>query len=309
MSLEKEKIMNYQKVLENIQRELKDYVTKHNLKALVLGVSGGIDSALVAAISAPVCKELGIPLIGRSITITSSNKQEERDRATAVGEAFCTDFKEVDLTNVFEVFSESIEGYEGTDSTEISGRIRKGNLKSRLRMCFSYELSHRYRGCVLGTDNKTESAGAPSNSGGGGLAFFSIGGDGTVDINPIGNLWKTEVYELSSYLLTTYIPKSNEYQSLESCIKGVPSDGLGVTPDGSDLSQIGKSSYAEVDRILIRYHELCALRDSGIIRDNEDIITEIYALEQDVVIKRHLAGLFKALIPYSFHRDLITRDA
>lgn len=92
------KSINYQKTLSNIRSILRNYIVEHELKSLVLGVSGGADSALVAAIVSPVVKELGIPLIGRSITI-ESNKLDERLRAIAIGRNFCTNFDEIDLTD------------------------------------------------------------------------------------------------------------------------------------------------------------------------------------------------------------------
>ena len=92
--------MNYKNAVKNIRQEFKNYLIDNKLKSVILGISGGIDSALVAVLAKPVCDELNIPLIGRSISIVS-NKQEEKDRAKAIGESFCTDFKEIDLSNLF----------------------------------------------------------------------------------------------------------------------------------------------------------------------------------------------------------------
>jgi len=80
-------------MVENIRKELEAYITEKGIKSLVLGISGGIDSAICAALARPVCDKLNIPLIGRSIPI-STNTSEERDRAEMVGNAFCTDFDE-----------------------------------------------------------------------------------------------------------------------------------------------------------------------------------------------------------------------
>ena len=91
---------NWLSIAEFIRRNLEDYVVRHNLRALVLGVSGGIDSALTAALAAEACRKLGISLYGRSITI-ETNTEAEKERARAVGNAFCTDFREVDLTTLY----------------------------------------------------------------------------------------------------------------------------------------------------------------------------------------------------------------
>ena len=94
----------------NIREVMVDYVRRCNLKSLVLGISGGIDSALCAALLRPVCLECGIPLIGRSITI-ETNKKVEIDRSIAVGETFCTDFEHVDLTDIFLCNKKMLERY------------------------------------------------------------------------------------------------------------------------------------------------------------------------------------------------------
>ena len=85
--------MNCELVVKNIRQNLKDYIVKNNLKSLVCGVSGGIDSALCCALSRPVCDETGIKLIGRSLPILT-NKPDEIARAKAIGENFCDDFLE-----------------------------------------------------------------------------------------------------------------------------------------------------------------------------------------------------------------------
>lgn len=82
--------LDYSKVFEVLVKETANYVKVNNLKAMVLGVSGGIDSTVVAAICHEVSKQTGIPLIGRSLPI--KNKSNEFDVSKLVGEAFCDDF-------------------------------------------------------------------------------------------------------------------------------------------------------------------------------------------------------------------------
>ncbi|MGL5636118.1 MAG: hypothetical protein ACRDD0_04475, partial [Bacteroidales bacterium] len=79
------------KVVERIRRITHDYVKNAGLKALIIGESGGIDSALTTVLLRPICDELGIKLIGRSITI-ETNTPEERQRSNDIGNAFCHDF-------------------------------------------------------------------------------------------------------------------------------------------------------------------------------------------------------------------------
>ena len=96
------KPLNYEVVLKNIRKELKKYIAKNHLQSLVLGVSGGIDSALVAAIVKPVCDEMGITIIGRSISI-QTNKADEVLRAKMIGESFCHKFDEVSMETEYRV--------------------------------------------------------------------------------------------------------------------------------------------------------------------------------------------------------------
>ena len=86
---------NYNETISNIQNNVKQYIINNNLQALIIGVSGGFDSGLGCALLAPICRELGIPLIGRYIHI-ESNSYEEKTRAKFIGNAFCTDFKCID---------------------------------------------------------------------------------------------------------------------------------------------------------------------------------------------------------------------
>ena len=91
------KELNYEKVFNTLVEETANYVTSNGLKAMVLGISGGIDSTVVAAICHEVSKKTGIPLIGRSLPI--KNKEDEFDVSKLVGEAFCDEFKVFNLSD------------------------------------------------------------------------------------------------------------------------------------------------------------------------------------------------------------------
>jgi len=261
--------MDYAIVTQNIRRQLKDYITKWNLKSLVLGVSGGIDSALCAALAAPVCKELGIPLIGVSLPC-STNKQDEIDRADEVLCAFCTERQIVPIDCFVSTFKIGLD--LNSSSLTTAEKIRVGNIKARVRMIYLYNEAHRTNGCVLSTDNRSELF----------LSFWTTHGD-VGDLGMIQQLWKTECYELAQYLVDT------ESASLTSCINANPTDGLGIT--NSDLDQLGAKSYAEVDAVLQSY-----LSGSTEYIDHP-------------VVKRHLATLWKVELPYNFTRDSILKGA
>jgi len=231
-------------IISNIRSNLKTYIEENKIQSLVIGISGGIDSALCAALARPVCDEIGIPLIGRSIPI-STNTSDERDRAEAVGKAFCTDFDEVyDMHSIFGTVWSSVK-VAGWDVDNPKEDFRMGNIKARLRMILLYDLAQLHNGMVLSTDNYTELM----------LGFWTLHGD-VGDYGMVQNLWKTEVYDLTDYIATG-LPR-NQAEALRSCIYADATDGLGISK--TDLDQImpgwegsSRSGYEEVDKILFSY--------------------------------------------------------
>ena len=131
-----------------IRQTVLEYVEKSRLQSLVLGISGGIDSALCAALLQPVCEQLHIPLIGRSITI-ETNKEDEIQRSIAVGRAFCHDFEHLDITGTFLENKKLLVQF---DDSHLS-KLRQGNMKARMRMMVLFDLAQLHRGMVISTDN------------------------------------------------------------------------------------------------------------------------------------------------------------
>lgn len=114
--------LDYSKVFEVLVKETANYVKVNNLKAMVLGVSGGIDSTVVAAICHEVSKQTGIPLIGRSLPI--KNKSNEFDVSKLVGEAFCDDPKDSNRQNVTMRFMAVVdESHIGISTNAIKGQL------------------------------------------------------------------------------------------------------------------------------------------------------------------------------------------
>lgn len=218
--------LDYKKVCENIVSGIRKYFEKYHSKA-VLGISGGIDSTVVAALT----RLSGINLIGVSMPC-STNKDDEKSAASLVGEEFCSEFKEVNLQHAFETVEGFCTNASGMESTHIS----QGNIKARLRMITLYDIASKVGGIVMDTDNLTECF----------LGFYTIHGD-DADFNPIGGLWKHEVYGLAKWL------KENVYKdskALEASISLIPTDGNGVK-EGGDLAQIAEGkTYDDVDEIL-----------------------------------------------------------
>lgn len=267
-------------IISEIRNETEKYIVDNNLKSIVIGVSGGIDSALVCALLKPVCDKLEIPLIGRSITI-ETNSVDERLRAKNIGNSFCTDFSEVDLTNEFIMLS-NIDRLEGLVKDPIKYKFRMGNIKARMRMIYLYNLAARTGGIVMGTENITEHY----------LGFCTLYGDSGTDFEPIIDLWKTEVYQISEYM-STYL---DEYKSanLLACVTANATDGLGISstdldqilPDWRDRHQSTKGGYEEVDDIFKKYFKQNLTE------------AELDELENNPVIKRHKSTNFKRNNPY-----------
>ena len=259
--------MENSKVFEHLIETTENYIVSNGLDSMVLGISGGIDSTVCAAI----CHEVSlrsnrqIKFIGRSLPIKNQVMySEEYDASKLVGNAFCDDFRVVNLSWIYEnMLGEIVEheenkkvkgfSYKGIeDRSENQTPIANGNIQARLRMTYLYNLAGINKGLVIDTDNLTEHY----------LGFFTIHGD-QGDFNPIGGLWKSEVYELAKYIADYYNERYIGYSTeddeiarhykemsdaVNASIKLTPTDGLGIS--NSDLEQIGASSYADVDNIL-----------------------------------------------------------
>lgn len=258
--------MNYDEIFEIMVQETQKYLETNHLQAMILGISGGIDSTVTAAICHEVEKRNPeLRFIGISLPCTS-NSGDERDSANICMKAFC---------KTGQYWTESIQKEYMLMRATCSQRhlmttIGQGNIKARLRMTYLYNEANYFRGLVMDTDNLTEHY----------LGFFTIHGD-VCDFNPIGGLWKHEVYELATYLRDKYQNQLNNVNQdsfddvLEMCADeslslkvealnhalGIrPTDGNGVN-DLGDMGQIAPAfandkninAYAKVDVIIKTY--------------------------------------------------------
>lgn len=241
--------------IEKVFTKMKDRVEQFqednpHVKSFVLGVSGGIDSAMVAAIvNAAICdRKLKSRLLGYSIP-GDSNKKDEIDRSFDVGAAFCDEFcHESDfLQSVYTeyltwVAAKYLESGVHAENQTIDEKIRLGNIKARLRMMHLYDMARMNEGVVLSTDNFTEYM----------LGFWTLHGD-VGDFGLIQNLWKSEVYKIAEFLIERFnnVGFHNGADALKKCAAAVPTDGLGITD--SDFDQLGAGSYGEIDQILMTW--------------------------------------------------------
>lgn len=292
--------LDYKKVFNILVEETKKYLLDNNLKAQILGISGGIDSTVVAAICHEVSKQTGIPLLGRSLPI--KNKKNEFNVSELVGNAFCDNFKIVELKDWYKISINTICHNEQStldDNIPTQTPIANGNIQARLRMIYLYNLASLYKGLVMSTDNQTEYQ----------LGFWTIHGD-VGDFDPLQDLWKTEIYGLAEWLSNYYkkqlptITSAEEklkyckmYEAINESIDLTPTDGLGIS--NSDLEQIGANSYVEVDIILkdfLAYNEVFSATDKKLNVDRYLKCNTLIHLNQKVlkkVLNRHLASEFK----------------
>lgn len=226
-------MIDYSKFVENSRKWLSQYIKDNHLQSICVGVSGGIDSTVSCAIASLVCKELNIPLIGRSLP-TTTNKPDENNTAILVGNAFCNDFKVENISEECQKLIYELELKEGKMT-----RLQEGNIKARVRMIYLRHLASIHKGVVLDNDNFTEWN----------LGFWTVGGDSPMDINlGLHYLWKTEIYELANYLTVSPHMKHEQFEAIIRSMNLIPTDGNGVS--NSDCEQFGLDNYEQVDDVL-----------------------------------------------------------
>ncbi|MDD5615310.1 MAG: NAD+ synthase [Candidatus Methanoperedens sp.] len=170
---------NYPGMKYMITDFIRQKVREAGSSGAVIGLSGGIDSALTAYLAVEALgadKVLGLLLPEKGIT-----PKQDIDDATEVAKILGIEHKIIDISEVLSSFSSSIPDYERNNL------LSNGNLKARTRMCILYYHANLMHRMVVGTGNKTELL----------IGYFTKYGDGGVDIEPIGCLYKTQVRGLS----------------------------------------------------------------------------------------------------------------
>ena len=210
--------MDTAQLAEKLVSWIREKVLAGGCKGVVLGMSGGVDSSVVAVL----CQR-AFPQNVLGVLMPCYSSQEDEEHALAVASKFSIPTKTVVLDSVFDslikVLPDEIVG-------PAANRLAKANLKVRLRMLNLYYFANQLKYMVVGSSNKSELT----------IGYFSKYGDGGVDIMPLGNLVKEQVRELATFL---GIPPE--------IITKPPSAGL--WPGQTDEDDLG-FSYQELDRYL-----------------------------------------------------------
>ena len=214
------RIEDYEVLRHRIVDWIKNYAESNGIKSLVVGVSGGIDSAVTSTLAA----ETGLMTYCIGMPLLQKEEQESLSdiHLDWLGDTYWdTKTEKFDLSNLFEVFRYTMRKY-GED------KLALANSRARLRMATLYQVAQTVGGIVVGTGNKVEDYG---------IGFYTKYGDGGVDIAPIADLYKTEVWELGRHLGVN-----------ERIINAAPTDGL--WEDGrTDEDQIGVT-YAQLEEAM-----------------------------------------------------------
>jgi len=216
--------MKPREIIQFITEWLRNYLKESEAKGFVIGVSGGIDSAVASTLAA----RTGMPLLCVEMPINQNRTQVSRgrDHGAFLKENYSnTRTHQVDLTPVFDELIKTLPEAGSIRKKEIS----LTNVRARLRMTTLYYFSGLYDYLVVGTGNKVEDFG---------IGFFTKYGDGGVDLSPLADLTKSQVYKLGE-----------ELGIIESIMSAAPTDGLWAD-NRTDEDQIG-ASYPELEWAMV----------------------------------------------------------
>ncbi len=242
----KKNIIQVEKINLHIVDWLKTYAKNAKVNGFVVGISGGVDSAVTSTL----CAQTGLPTLCVEMPIhqAPSHVSRGREHIEQLKKQFpnVTNI-EANLTSVFETFKTVIPNEGNTEKLHLS----LANSRARLRMTTLYYFAGIYGLLVAGTGNKVEDFG---------VGFYTKYGDGGVDLSPIADLMKSEVYALGRYLK---IPNS--------IVQAAPTDGL-FGDDRTDEDQLG-ASYDELEWAMIEDNKGKNLSD---FTGREKKVFEIY---------------------------------
>lgn len=245
--------INVEKTKEKIIKFIQETVSKANADGIVIGISGGIDSAVSAYLAS---EAIGSEKVFGVLMPSETTPTEDKIHANELVKILNINYKEIAIDNLLNEFVKI------TNTEHLNDDVSLGNLKARIRMSILYYYANLKNYIVIGTGNKSEML----------IGYFTKFGDGACDMEPIGNLYKCQVKELSQYLK---IP--NE-------IINKPPRG-GLWNKQTDEEEIGMS-YEVLDRLL--YMLIDEKKDpEEIVNILKIPISEIKRIEMKVLNNRH----------------------
>jgi NAD+ synthase len=215
--------------INHIVKWLKQYAKSAKIDTFVVGISGGIDSSVVSAL----CAQTGLKTIVVQMPIRQNKQLDNRSSLHAgwLLERFpqTVTHMSMDLTPVFSAFEKKVDPFcRIDDDTYDTYKLASANSRSRLRMMTLYQIAQCHGALVVGTGNRVEDFG---------VGFFTKYGDGGVDLSPIGDCLKTQVWDMG-----------RELGVAPEIIDAAPTDGLWA--DGrTDEDQIGMT-YPDLERMM-----------------------------------------------------------
>ena len=247
---------------------LRTYAEKSGRKAWVVGVSGGVDSALVSTL----CAMTGLPTY--CVVMPCQTKVDQTDRGEDHIGWLQETFSENLVKDVRINLTETFKAFRNETTIDFHNELGYANSKSRLRMVALYQVATVVGGLVVGTGNKVED---------GGVRFFTKYGDGGVDISPIADLMKSEVRQMC-----------RELSVLPELCEAVPTDGL-WDDTRTDEGQLG-ATYEELEWAM-NFIEKVIAGETSYPTPRQKEVLEIY-------LKWHKAGEHKMHMPPTFVRKV-----
>ena len=262
----KKSTIQVEKVNQHIVNWLKEYALKAKVNGFVIGISGGVDSAVTSTLCAQtglttLCIEMPIYQDTTQVSRGKEHIEQLRKRFTNVKNDIA------DLTSVFETFKKGLPSSENETKLYLS----LANTRARLRMTTLYYFAGIHGLLVAGTGNKVEDFG---------VGFYTKYGDGGVDLSPIADLMKSDVYALGKYL---EIPKSIQ--------NATPTDGL-FGDSRTDEQQLG-ASYDELEWAMLEAENHKKSKD---FTGREERVFEIY-IKLNTVNQHKMQPIPVCLIP------------
>jgi len=174
--------LDWAEVDQRLCRFIKDYIDRARADGVVLGLSGGVDSSTIAALSARALG--GRNVLGLTLFEKETRKSEDVSHAELIVKKFGLKSEAIDITSALEAFNRSAPLFDSED------KLNNGNVKARMRMVYAYYYANRLGLIVCGSSDKSETM----------MGYFTKWGDVAADISPIMDLYKTQVRSLARYV-------------------------------------------------------------------------------------------------------------